>query len=97
MRKYKSDSSSVWLGVIFVIVFIIAIFSFGQHETKMKDWAKQNNYEFVSAEHCYFTHGPYWFHDKNDFVYKAIVRDKLEKEHIVWFKFGLYMQAELEK
>lgn len=98
MRTKNSDSSSVFLGIIFVIVFLIMItFNLNYHENSMNDWAKKNNYVLISHERCWFEVGPYWLHHEDDVIYKAVVRDKLEKEYIVWFKFGLFMQAELEK
>lgn len=52
----------------------------------MAQWAAERNYQIIETEKPIFRHGPFWTCGDGQTIYKVTLRDRYEKEYIVWFR-----------
>src|SRR5262245_36776457 len=80
----------ILLVVVAVGISIAAlVWRYQRADQMIRQWAERNGYELVSAEHCWFWRGPYWFWtSKSQMVYRITVREQYGGERSAYVRLG---------
>lgn len=87
-------------GIAILIVGFIALCVWGvAHQTSsdhnaIKQWHTSQNNDVIEIEKPWFDSGPWWFHDDDDRIYRATVRDKQGQRRTCWHKFNIFGHAQ---
>lgn len=85
---------------VLVVVAIIALAIWGSitshnHQiTTIRQWASEQNCDISNIEQPMFQHGPFWFVDEDDTIYKVTLTDNEGNQQISWFRFGEFNHHE---
>ena len=74
------------ISVFLVLAVAIVIVIGDSNEKYINEWASEHNYHVKKVEKAFFTHGPFWLCDDDQTIYVVTVRNKYEKEYVVWFR-----------
>jgi hypothetical protein len=86
-NKMKDICLVVFVTGILSLLLYVAINQNGWDNDSIQKWASENSCEVVSVERTFFDHGPFWFVDEDDRVYKVKVKDRLEHPRVTYFRF----------
>ena len=80
------------VGLVAAIIIGIASFLMQKENdhSKITNWAAENGYSVVSVDTTIIDNGPFWFRGEDDRIYKAVLKDKLEKEKISYFRISFW-------
>lgn len=90
----SKEIGGMWWVLGFVALFVFccwAIYLQGESDKGIiKTWAEDNDYSIVTMEKTIFDHGPFWFVDDHDRIYKVVILDHHEKRRTSYFWFGVW-------
>lgn len=84
------------IGIAVLIVGFIALCVWGvaqqtsSDHTAIRQWHSAQNHDVIEIDQPWFTSSPWWFHDDDDRIYRAKVRDKQGQSRTCWHKFNLF-------
>jgi hypothetical protein len=87
------DKEFLWL-VLLLLVVVLGVcgmfFARNSDREYITNWAAESGYELISVEETWFDHGPFWFVDDDDRIYRVEVRDEREHPRTSYFRFRLF-------
>ncbi len=78
------------------IICLIALVLWGiinqpiQDRKEIDAWATKNSYRVIKATQPWFDHGPYWWVDEDDRIWRVEIEDNLEKHRVAYFRFRMW-------
>lgn len=84
------------LGKVILVVALILVLGWvavtqaNRQQGTIKEWASVNGYHVEQIERCYFDHGPFWFVDDDDVIYKVRILDTHEHPRTSYFIFRAF-------
>jgi len=88
--KLNEIGVGIFVVLILSLLFWFAIKQDGWDKDSINKWATENSCEVVSIERTVFDHGPFWFVDEDDRIYKVNVKDRLEHPRVTYFRFKVW-------
>lgn len=86
MKKFEGMFSGLGIILLLSIVFLIGWRLDTSDKNYMDDWAKQNEVVVEKIDRQILDHGPFWFSDEDDRIYKL----KATNGKVVWFRFNIF-------
>jgi len=77
----------ILVGCVLALLLFVAIKQDGWDKDAIQKWAADNSCEVISVERTVFDHGPFWFVDDDDRIYKVEVKDRFEHPRTTYFRF----------
>jgi hypothetical protein len=77
----------IFVACVLALLLFVAIKQDGWDKDTIHNWATDNSCEVISVERTVFDHGPFWFVDEDDRIYKVEVKDRLEHPRVTYFRF----------
>lgn len=80
----------VFVAFVLSLLLYVGIKQTDWDKESINSWAIENSYEIKSVERTLFDHGPFWFVDEDDRIYKVQLKDRLEHDRVTYFRFRLW-------
>jgi hypothetical protein len=83
------------IGIVILVLLGIGLVLFlagkqmESQERTIRDWCQGQGYEVIELEHCSFDHGPFWFSDEDQHIYRTVVVDRFENRKFIWHRSPL--------
>jgi len=83
----KDLATGVGLAMFSILLLVVFAHDEQKKESKINDWVQKHGYEIVQMEKTYFDSGPFGSYE-GDKIYRVLVKDRHNKEHVTWFRVG---------
>ena len=79
-------------GTVFIIAFlalaITIMMSYQTNSSRIENWATDHEYTVIECEACFIDYGPFYYKTDEQMIYRVVLRDRKENDHIAYFRIG---------
>lgn len=97
MRIGDATPLGLRIGSLVVVIFLIIAIAMWQgksNRNRIHSWCEDNQCQVVEIDEKWTAIGsPFWYKDDDQRIYRVEVKDKLERDRVVWFRIGWWLKA----
>lgn len=85
----KAGGSILFL-VVLLVGALLAVARMQNDQDKIREWASENDCTVVEIEKQVFSHGPFWFKNEDQEIYRVKLKNHFEADTVAWFRIGTW-------